>query len=90
MSYLTIVILIFSVLGAIDKMLGNRLGLGKEFEKAFMLIGTMALSMIGMIVISPVIAQIMKPVSETFTNVLHIDASIIPASIFANDILITS
>ena len=33
MSYLTIVILIFSVLGAIDKMLGNRLGLGKEFER---------------------------------------------------------
>lgn len=85
MSYLTIVILIFSILGAIDKMFGNRLGLGKEFEKAFMLIGTMALSMIGMIVISPVIAQIMKPVSETFTNVLHIDASIIPASLFAND-----
>ena len=90
MSYLTIVILIFSVLGAIDKMLGNRLGLGKEFEKAFMLIGSMALWMIGMIVISPVIAQIMKPVYESFNNVLHIDASIIPASIFANDILITS
>ncbi len=85
MNYLTVIILIFSILGAIDMIFGNRFGLGKEFEKAFMLLGTMALSMIGMIVISPFIAQIMKPVSDIFSNVLHIDPSIIPASLFAND-----
>ncbi len=85
MNYLTVIILIFSVLGGLDRILGNRFGLGKEFEKAFMLLGTMALSMIGMIVISPWIAALMKPVSEVFANVLHIDASIIPASLFAND-----
>ena len=85
MNYLTIIILIFSILGGLDRIFGNRFGLGKEFENAFMLLGAMALSMIGMIVISPFIAQIMKPVSEMFTGVLHIDASIIPASLFAND-----
>jgi len=85
MNYLTVIILIFSVAGALDKIFDNRFGLGKEFEKAFMLLGTMALSMIGMIVISPFIAQIMRPVSEVFTKVIHIDASIIPASLFAND-----
>ena len=85
MNYLTIVILIFSVLGALDKIFGNRFGIGKEFEKAFMLLGTMALSMIGMIVISPLIADIMKPVSEFLSSALHIDPSIIPASLFAND-----
>ena len=85
MSYLTIIILIFSALGGLDRIFGDRFGLGKEFEKAFMLLGAMALSMIGMIVISPFIAQIMQPISEAFANVLHIDASIIPASLFAND-----
>ncbi len=85
MNYLTIIILLFSVLGALDRILGNRFGIGKEFEKAFMLLGTMALSMIGMIVISPFIANVMKPLSEIFVRVLHIDASIIPASLFAND-----
>ena len=85
MNYLTVIILIFSVLGAVDRIIGNRFGLGKEFEKAFMLLGPMALSMIGMIVISPFVAQVMRPVSEVFSNVLHIDASIIPASLFAND-----
>ena len=66
MNCLTIIILIFSVLGALDRIFGNRFGIGKEFEKAFMLLGAMALSMIGMIVVSPFIAEIMKPVSMFF------------------------
>ena len=34
MGFLTIIILIFSILGALDRVLGNRFGLGKEYEKA--------------------------------------------------------
>ena len=37
MKYLTIFFLIFSMLGAADRIIGNRFGLGKEFERAFML-----------------------------------------------------
>ena len=85
MSYLTVIILFFSILGAFDRIFGNKFEIGREFEKAFMLLGTMALSMIGMIVISPIIAEIMQPISKLFENVLHIDSSIIPASLFAND-----
>ena len=85
MNFLTLIIVIFSVLGALDRIFGNRFGLGKEFDKAFMLLGTMALSMIGMIVIAPFIAELMMPLSNLFANVLHIDPSIIPASLFAND-----
>ncbi|MBO5452858.1 MAG: ethanolamine utilization protein EutH [Clostridia bacterium] len=85
MNYLTYVIVTFSVIGAIDKIIGNKFGIGKEFEKAFNLLGAMALSMIGMIIISPLIADVMKPISEFLVNVLNIDASIVPASLFAND-----
>ena len=85
MSCLTIIILIFSVIGALDRIFGNRFGIGKEFEKAFMLLGAMALSMIGMIVISPLIANMMKPVSWFLSDILHMDSSVIPASLFAND-----
>ena len=85
MSYLTIIVLLFSVVGALDRIFGNRFGIGKEFEKAFNLLGAMALSMIGMIVISPFIAELMRPVSTFTENILHIDASVIPASLFAND-----
>ena len=85
MNAVTIVMVGFSMLGAIDRMLGNRLGLGKQFEKGFMLFGNMALSMIGMLVLSPVLAQWCKPVFDFAASVLHIDPSIVPASLFAND-----
>lgn len=85
MNILTYIILIFSLLGALDRIFNNRFGLGKEFEKGFILFGTMALSMIGMITIAPFIADILKPLFDFVSNILHIDSSIIPASLFAND-----
>ena len=85
MSGITVVILIFSVIGAVDYLLGNRFGMGKEFAKAFSLFCPMALSMLGMIVIAPAIGVWMTPVFEGFYNVFGIDPSVIPASLFAND-----
>ena len=85
MEIFTVILLVFSILGAIDKVLGSKFGLGKEFEKAFMLLGVTALTMIGMITISPLIARLMVPISSFVANYLHLDPSIIPASILAND-----
>lgn len=79
------VMLAFAVLGALDRIFGNRLGLGKEFEKGFMLLGSTALSMIGMIVLSPLIAEALMPVSNGVYGALGIDPSVIPASLLAND-----
>ena len=85
MSAITIVVLVFSAIGAFDYLFGNKIGVGKEFEKAFSLFCSMALSMLGMIVIAPAIGVWMTPVFEEFYNAFGIDPSIIPASLFAND-----
>ena len=85
MNLISVVVSIFSMIAAIDLIFGNRFGLGKEFERGFRLLGTMALSMIGMITISPVIADIMEPCFTFVYEKLYIDPSIIPASLFAND-----
>ena len=77
--------LVFAALGALDRVFGNRFGLGKEFERGFNLLGTMALSMIGMIVLSPLIADFVSPVLNFIYSSFGIDPSVIPASIFAND-----
>lgn len=73
------------MIGAADRILGNRFKLGREFERGFMLFGNLALSMIGMIVVSPLIAEFLNPVLNFVYNAFHIDPSIIPASLFAND-----
>ncbi len=85
MNVLTIIILIFSILGIVDKLLGNKFGLGKEFEKGFSLFVPMAFSMIGLLVISPALGVWLNPFFEWFYSVFQIDPSIIPASLFAND-----
>ena len=85
MSILTTVMLVFSVIAAIDRIFGSKLGLGKEFDKGFMLLGAMALSMIGMIVLAPYIADLLQPAFGFFSKYLGLDPSVIPAMLLAND-----
>ena len=70
MNFVAVFMTVFAILGAIDRMLGNRFGLGKEFEKGFYLFGNMAMSMMGMIIISPLLADIMSPVFDFFAKMI--------------------
>lgn len=79
MKFLTIVILCFSILGAFDWLIGNKIGVGKEFERAFSLFAPMALSMLGMIVIAPALGVWLNPLFKGFYKVFKIDPLIIPA-----------
>lgn len=46
-----------AVLGGVDRLRGNKWGFGDKFETGFMLLGSMALSMAGMICLAPVLAE---------------------------------
>ena len=85
MNFLTGLMLVFAVIGGIDRIFGSRLGLGKEFERSFMILGNTALTMIGMIVLAPLLARWLEPVSNWVYTALKLDPSIIPASLLAND-----
>lgn len=85
MSLLYCLFAIFAVLGALDKILNNRFGLGKEFEKGFMFLGPMALTMIGALALSPIIAKFLTPLFSFTYDLFKIDSSIIPAFFLAND-----
>ena len=51
-----------AALGGLDRILGNRFGLGEQFEKGFLLLGPTALSMAGMICLAPVLADVLGAV----------------------------
>lgn len=85
MNILNAVIAVFALLGAADRMLDNRFGLGEEFERGFHLFGSLALSMIGMIVMVPLLADVMQPMLAFFHETLGIEPSILPTSLIAND-----
>lgn len=85
MSAITILVLFFAILGAIDKLLGDKFGLGKEFERGFNLFTPMVLSMLGILVLAPAAGVWLAPVFDGFYAIFHLDPSIIPAALFAND-----
>ncbi len=85
MNFVSVFMAVFSMIGAIDLIFGSRLGLGKDFEKGFKLLGIMALTMIGMITLSPAIGVVIKPILDLGYKYLHIEPSLVPAMILAND-----
>lgn len=83
MAILTYVMAAFMLLAAADRIFGCRLGLGCEFERGIELLGTMTLSMVGMIIAAPLIAHLMQPLLAHLPS--WIDPSILPSVLFAND-----
>ena len=63
----------FAVLGALDRIFGNRIGLGPEFENGILSLGSLALSMVGIISLAPVLAGLLRPVVVPVYRVLGAD-----------------
>lgn len=72
-------------LGAIDRMLGNKFGLGKEFENGIMAIGPLALSMWGIICFAPVLADVLRPIVVPAFRLFGADPGMFPGCILACD-----
>lgn len=75
----------FAALGAIDRILGGRFGLGEKFEEGIMAIGALSISMVGIIALAPVIANLLKPVIVPVFGFLGADPAMFAGSILAND-----
>lgn len=76
---------IFAVLGAIDRIFGNHFGVGEKFEEGILAIGSLALSMVGIIALAPVIANVLKPVVVPLYGFLGADPAMFAGTILAND-----
>ncbi len=76
---------IFMALGALDRIIGNKFGLGEKFEEGIMAMGSLALAMVGVISLAPVLAIILKPVILPLFNLLGADPAMFAGSILAND-----
>ena len=75
----------FAVLGAIDRILGNRFGMGQEFENGILAMGSLALAMVGIVSLAPVLAAVLKPVVVPVYAFLGADPAMFAGTILAND-----
>ena len=88
MSFSDILFLIFSVfavLGGLDYILSNRFGIGKSFEQGLMTMGPLALSMTGMIVLAPLLADLLSPVVLPVFQWMGVDPAMLAGSLLACD-----
>ena len=75
----------FAVLGALDRIIGNRFGLGESFEEGIQAMGALALAMLGIIALAPVLAEVLNPVVVPVYRFLGADPAMFAGSLLACD-----
>ena len=75
----------FAVLGALDRVFGNKFGIGKQFEEGILAMGALALAMVGIIVLAPVLANLLQPVVVPVYRFLGADPAMFAGTILACD-----
>lgn len=79
------IMVIFMIIGGVDKILGNKFGYGEKFEEGFMAMGSLALAMVGVISLAPVLAKVLRPVVEPLYTALGADPAMFATTLLAND-----
>ena len=82
---LILIMAAFAVLGAVDRILGNRFGIGQEFENGILAMGSLALAMVGIIALAPVLANLLRPVVVPVYGFLGADPAMFAGTILACD-----
>ena len=80
------IMLVFMLVGVVDKVfLGGKYGYGEKFEEGMSAMGTLALSMVGIMCFAPVLGQLLEaPVGALF-SLIGADPAMFAGSILAND-----
>ncbi len=76
---------IFMALGAVDRIIGGKFGLSRQFEEGILAMGSLALAMVGIICLAPVLAKLLKPVVAPVYAFLGADPAMFAGTILAND-----
>lgn len=84
-SVIILIMMIFMLVGAVDKIRGNKHGYGEQFEEGFNAMGPLAIAMAGVVAAAPVLAIILKPIIVPVYNLLGADASMFATTLLACD-----
>ncbi len=82
---LSLVMAFFAIIGGIDRIFGNKLKLGTEFEKGLYTLAPLTLSMLGMITVTPTLSKVVLPLVLPVSSFFGFDTSAVAGLLFAND-----
>lgn len=84
-SVIMMIMMIFMIVGAVDKIMGNKFGYGEKFEEGFNAMGPLALSMAGVVAAAPVLAKVLGPIITPLYTSIGADASMFATTLLACD-----
>lgn len=84
-SVIMFIMMIFMLVGAFDKIRGNKLGYGEKFDEGFNAMGPLAIAMAGVVAAAPVLAIILKPIIVPIYGLVGADASMFATTLLACD-----
>lgn len=75
----------FMIIGALDRILGNKYGYGEQFEEGILAMGSLALAMVGVVSLAPVLSTLLKPIVVPLYTALGADPAMFATTLLAND-----
>lgn len=84
-SVIITIMMIFMLVGAIDKIRGNKLGYGEKFEEGFHAMGPLALAMVGVVALAPVLRIVLQPIIAPIYEFLGASPAMFATTLLAND-----
>ena len=80
-----IIMMVFAIVGAADRIRGNKNGYGEAFEEGFYAMGSLALAIAAIYAASPILAKVLKPVAAVFCRPFGADTGTLPGILLASD-----
>ena len=84
-SVIIFIMMIFMLVGAVDKIRGNKYGYGEQFDEGFHAMGSLAVAMTGVVAAAPVLAVILRPVLVPVFRLVGAGPSMFAATLLACD-----
>lgn len=84
-SVVVMIMMLFMLWGAIDKIMGNKFGYGEQFEEGLNCMGPLAVSMAGVVAVAPLLALILNPIVGPIYNLVGADAAMFATTLLACD-----
>lgn len=80
------ILVCFLIVGGIDRLIGNKIGIGAEFERGFYLMGTTTLSVVGLIVLAPPLASALTAALTPVFDLIGADPAMFPGMFTSTEI----